>query len=593
MFREVLLASLLLGSAFTGCIGQTGQELSPQATDDPIPDRPVQEDPGDDDPEETGDQTANETEGSVDNTTQTIQEDPLAILEITDDDRLRIEVPVHIAMVGFPGSTSQAVADRLEKTPVDHQAYDSPRLLHGQGTEATAFPAPSFTENPVLPVAVPQVHHLDEDLAEAYRQHLEANEVDGTQGTIYDADAAERWLADQLREQGVPVDPDTPTLVLIHTGQEGKHAYRYTYTNGYLEPVRAFGGQQPILALDASAFSDPWVANATGLVCTEGTDVQPTCELQVGESWDRALPATGTATVDALEGAIDAAIQYRLLQGPLYPVADKPCYAVTVVLGVEETAPSQASPVNPSAEALLNGPLLDQALSAAVAPMTLHLDTTVLSLPADDPELAAIAETEDAELVREWMIRHWEDHWVAHDGCEAVVSFHLFGDASQGGDWGIAMMDRTDGYRVSLSVTAGLERFQETYTGPASGEINDRESSRSSYRMVDMLVAHETGHLLGLRHPHDITTTDPGDDQGTIWTFSSTLTAMSYQTEDRTWRFGEIDQTNLQRNRAGVLLQAAIEDDLDGTPGYQEALLQLAEHDWDKASQTLQGLVDG
>lgn len=592
MFREAILATLLLGVAFTGCIGQTGEELDPQAADDQASSEPLEEDP-DDDPQDTTDQTTNETEETVDNTTETVPEDPLAILNITDDGRLRIEVPVHIAMLGFPASTTDAVADRLEKTPVDHQAYDSPRLLHGEGTEATAFPAPSFTENPVLPVAVPQVHHLGDDLADAYRQHLDANEVDGTEGTIYDADAAERWLADQLRDHGVPVDADTPTLVLIHTGQEGKHAYRYSYTNGYLEPIRAFGGQQPLLALDVSAFSDPWVANGTGLVCVDGTDVQPTCEFHVGEAWDRALPATGTATVDALEGAIQAAIHYRLLQGPLYPVADEPCYAVTMVLGVQETATSQASPANPTAEGLLNEALLEQAFSATVAPMTLHLDTTVLSLPADDPELDAIAETESGSLVREWMIRNWEDYWVAHDGCEAVVSFHLFGDANQERDWGIAMMDRTDGYRVSFSVTAGLERFQESYTGPAAGEINDREASRSSYRMVDHLAAHETGHLLGLRHPHDITTTDPADDQGTIWTFSSTLTAMGYQTEDRTWRFGEIDQTNLQRNRAGVLLQTAIEDNLEGTEAYEQALLHLAEHDWAKASQTLQGLVDG
>lgn len=592
MRREAILAIMLTAAALTGCIGDTGEPLDPQADTEPSGD-PVQQDPVEDDGSQAQDEeTTNTTDQTVENTTDEIPEDPLAILNITEDDRLRIDVPVHVAMLGFPEATTDAVAERLERIPVDHRVYDSPRLLHGQGTEATPFPSPTFTKNPVVPVAVPQVHALSEDLADAYRQHLAANEIQDTGGTIYDANAAERWLANHLQDAGVPVDPDTPTLVLIHTGHEADHAYRYSYTNGYLEPVRAFGGDRPLLALDVSAWSDPWVANGTGLVCVDGTDVQPTCELQFGEPWDHALHATGDETVDALVGATEAAIHYRLLQGPLYPVTTEPCYAVTLVLGVEETATSQASPANPSAADLLNEPLLEQALSEAVAPMTLRLDTKVLSLPTDDPVFDAIAETEDPEIAREWMIENWETYWVSHEGCEPVVSFHLLGDANQGQDWGIAMMDRQDGHRLSFSVTAGLDRFQQTYTGPAAGEVNDRETSRSSYRLVDHLLSHETGHLLGLRHPHDVTTADPSDDKGAIWTFSSTLTAMSYQTGDRTWRFGQIDQTNLQRNRAGALLQTAIEEELTETVAYEQALLQLADHDWSKASKTLQGVVD-
>lgn len=575
MYRELLLGLILVAAPLAGCL-DAGDDLEPSSVDAtangstnasgeaeaPTNDSSESEEPPD------------PTEGT--NGTDTSDEgpdwDPRSNVTLTDDGRVDVEVPVHVALVGLPSSTAEGLADALSPVTVDHG-------LNGRA-------------NPLRPTANYQVHRLP-GVAEELSVRLEAWTVSSSQanGTIYDADRVESFLSDRLPEEGVPVG-QAPVVVFLHDGSTGENAYRYGYPSGYLEPVRAFGGSSSLLALDVSARQDPWVNT------TSRRSICPT-ELPVEQCsgapriFDRPLEASGEQTVASLAEATRAATHFRLLQGPLYPPTTRPCYAVTAIIGVESTALNQHAPSSPSFEALFDQARLASVLEQVTGPATVHFDVTILELPQDDPVLHAVAESNVPTGPRVWLEENWSDYWVTHEGCEPVVSFHLFGDASQQpvGDWGIAFHDPEDGYRVSLSWTAGLERFQRTYHGEGSDQLEGENASSPGYKLVDHLIGHETGHLLGLRHPHDVTPNRASSDQPNTWTFSSTRTSMSYQVGDRIAGFGELDRDNLLRNRAGELVRTARDQGLEDEVAFEQALVELGDRDWAEANRKLDALL--
>lgn len=467
-----------------------------------------------------------------------------------DQGIITLDVPVDVYMVGFPNATAMMVQAELEPEPIAHQVYSFGRTVLGpDGTIAAK-------NNPVRPTAEYRVHAVPlGDLA----KRLDDSATDG----LYDANQAEDALVLLLEQSGYLLDPNRPALVLLHLGDRG-HSYRIQYETGYVDQVRAFGERTPLLVLDVSAAVDPWVGNG----------FEYNSPLQFDE-------------VGALADAARAATHFRLLQGPLYPPALAPCHAVTLLTAVRGTNLADILPGYASAQDLVQVENLTRSWEALLGEGRVHVDPVFLQLPTDDLVLEAVLRTGDLDLLRFWMDENWDDYWVPHDGCEAYVSIFLVGDMTDSGVSGIAMYDIRDDRRLSFSSFNDLSRMQEEGAGAGAPVFYIPDDSRYENDWLDFLYTHETGHLFGQRHPHDINLVGGG---GFDPTFSSIWSAMSYQEDGKLPQFGVVDQANQARNRAGFLLQAVLELDPEH-PAVDASLEHMGQYHWRAANQILEGAL--
>lgn len=499
------------------------------------------------------------------------------VLTLHDDGSYALDVPVDVVLVGFDDGVAQDLSARLSPEPVEHASLtfyrtfppdpEDPRMPLSAGTDVL----------PARPTADYRVHDAPDALFDDLVAYLESEAT--VEDGIYDANLAEAWLAEQIDARVVPVDEDRPIIVLLH-GRDalgdgpGDHAWRYSYANGHLQPVRVFGERQPLVAMDLSAEPDPWVAAR-----------------QAPKAYDEPVPPSGDATLEALQRAVVDITHFRVLQGAIYPITTRPCHAVTLVLGIRAGATTEHLPGYARAEEMLDVDGLEAGWENVTGQDNVHVDVKVLMLPHEDPVLDAVSRGSLATLdvFRWWLDTNWEDYWVEHEGCEPYVSFLVYGDAVDPISFGIAMYDVERSHRISFSAAEDLSRLRQMYAGPAEDLVNTRDGSRDAWDFMNLLYSHETGHLLGQRHPQDITTTDGG--RGT-WSLNSVWTAMSYQTYDRTVDFGAVDRANYLRNRAGFLLQEAVEQGLDDDPAFEEALGHLKAYEWMAANQALDGLLE-
>jgi hypothetical protein len=473
------------------------------------------------------------------------------------EDHLSVRVPVDVTLIGFTPAVVERVRDALGDHKVEHRVYNFDRVFP---PVAGGQPVDPFVLAPVQPTAVYRVHEGAPLLAEL-KAALPSFEV---APGLYDARAVEDWLAANLPPDRL--HPDHPGVVFLHFGDD-RHAYRLQYVTGYIEPVRLFGERHPLIVLDVSAGVDPWVGvgAAGGFLYTD------------------VLENDSEEVASALVDATRHMTEFRILQGPLYPQSTKPCHAVTLLVAARATTLSQVLPGYSSADDLLDVPQLTAAWESLLGEGRVHVDARVLLLPVDDAALDAVLRARDLSLLRTWLGMNWQTYWTPHDGCEAYVSLFLIGDVTDAGVSGIAMYDVTDDRRISLSSMNDLTQFREE-DGVVGTVFYVDDPSRNRTDWVNFLFTHETGHLFGQRHPHDITTLDGGDGN---FAFSSIWSAMSYEQDGKVPRFGAMDEANYWRNRAGFLLRDASGAGLEGGPAWQAAMDLLGRHAWQQAGDTL------
>ncbi len=503
------------------------------------------------------------------------------ILELREDEGFEIDTPVQVVLVGFDEDAATALDERLDNEQVLHAAMSYPRDF----PPGTAEPVDQDDMIvPVTPNATYQVEHLDDALADRFFETVRDNRIPGTDSK-YDANAAEDELARILPEDGIQLDEDTPTFVILHAQDRlpGDHAWRFTYPNGHLEPVRAFGERTPILAYDASAQTDPYVVGPGG-----GNDVA-----------DYNFPFEPDASsVDTLEELVLDATHYRLAKGSIYPVSMQPCHNVTFLLAVHQSALSPMVPGGQDPEEWVD---VDEQIAvfenATGDPVNVNFET--LMLPQDDPVLdattrrAAGAQESGVFLdtMRWYLSENWENYVDASDECEDYLSLLLFADAtSEPGRAfsGIGMYDVNTDRRITFSVVTDAYRLENEHDGPLDEMLGYDEQREPDY--VNRLFSHETGHVLGLHHPqHLIRADDEPSDVNSA--FESIWSSMSYQVSDRIIDFGTVDNAQFERNRAGYIIQQAQQLDLEDTPEFDAALERLAAYDWEGAYDVLHETV--
>lgn len=466
----------------------------------------------------------------------------------TGGDALTVDVPVPVILVGFPAGFTDRLAPHLDARPVAHAVVDSGVTLPEQRPDRRL-------PHPLVPTPRYDVRPLSGEATATFFQRLQA-EATVAPG-LYDAVQAERILADVLADEGLAPPPEAPSLVLLHSAPFlPSHAYRQTYPAGALDEVRFFGEREPFLVMDVSARRDPWVV--------QGAPYEIPLNLD-----GRSAPATVALLLRDL-------VEFRLLQGPVFDVPTERCHGVTV-LGLSRPTSSGNVPSFVSAFGRLDKEGVRNAFVNLTRGHEVHVDLRLLLLPVDDPALHAVAATRQMETIRWWITTHWEDYWVPHEGCEAYVSVLIDGDLVDP-TGGLATYHVEHDRRISLSLASDWDRLCEVYR-----YCVDPNPGRWEY--PNLLVTHETGHLFGQGHPHDVTLAD-----GTYvekWAFSSGYTAMSYQPGDALWDFGAIDRNNWARNRVASLY---VDAGGDAIPDEEVApvLAAMAVQDWDEAARLLE-----
>lgn len=525
---------------------------------------------------------------------------------LLENDRVQVDVPVEVVLVGYDDGVADELRERLDPLRVDHSALSYFRTFPPDAEEPSLPLHAKKVGLPIVPVARYQVH----DAPDAFRDRLYSflEEDAKVNETAYGGNAAEDWLAEHLDEIGVTLDPETPTFVLLHGRDElDDHSYRYHYSNGWLGPVRTFGEREPLVVMDLSARPDPWVL-------AQNQDAPwPWIPPQDPYEYDRRVPAGGEETLTALERATVDATHYRLLQGSIYPVSPKPCHAITLVLAIRQSATTETLPGYRRAGEILAPDRLESGFENITGEDNVHVDTKILQLPQDDPVLAGLSRGNLGTLdtLRWWLDQNWEEYWVPHEGCEPYVSFVVVGDAAEAITIGIATFDQERSHRISFSWAGDRNRLRDMYEGPGEEHVGedsrfptgrDSPGHRERYEWINLFFAHETGHLMGQRHPQGITETAEESDSLTqqgppwetrfSWSYNSVHSAMSYQVNDRTVDFGTIDRTNWARNRAGYALQAAIDQGMQDSAAFEAALDHLDDHRWHRAYESLEPIID-
>lgn len=464
---------------------------------------------------------------------------------------LEVEVPVPVVLVGF----GQATAARLVKE-LDAEAVRHAILSSGQSFPPIMGPDFRVHAFPLQPVPRYDVRVLPEPAAESFFARLAS---EGTlAGGVYDGDVAERLLAETQAREGLAPRAEAPTLVLLHAGARlaSPHSYRVSYEAGALEGARSFGEREPLLAVDLSAAPDPWVGEE--------------------RPYEKTMKDRGGAEVSkTLAILVRGATEHRLLQAPLYPVAAEGCHGITV-LGVTRAGSLGPAPLLPRAFDAIDPDALRASFAHLAGGETVHVDLKLLRLPVDDPALHAVASTGNLDAIRWYVTERWDDYWVPHQGCEAYLSVLVEGTLADG-SMGIAHWDVDEDRRISFTVVGDQARLCEM-------ELGCTDHSPDAFALPMYLVAHETGHLFGQRHPHDVTLHDGKGHLAPA--FSSVRSVMSYQVADLTWSFGAVDANNWARNRVATLWQQAGADALD-EDALEPVLDALARQDWRQAANLL------
>lgn len=468
------------------------------------------------------------------------------------DGLLEVEVPVPVVLVGFGANATEALRKELDARPVRHALLSSEANFPPLGAARYGFP--SF---PLAPVPRYEVHALPDAAAASFFGRLAA-EGELEKG-LYDADLAERLLVDVLTREGLAPRAEAPTLVLLHAGQRlpEPHSYRVAYEAGVVGGARAFGEREPLLAFDLSAAPDAWV----------GQDAP----------YEKPMKDPAAAGVPKTLALLARhATEHRLLQAPLYPVSPQGCHGITI-LGVTRAGSLGPAPILPRAFDAIDASALKASFETLAGGEAVHVDLKLLRLPVDDPALHAVASTGNLDALRWYVTERWDDYWVAHEGCEAYLSVLIEGSVADG-NMGIAQWDVDEDRRISFSIVDDEARICEMEAVDCGG------ASPGVFALPMYLVAHETGHLFGQRHPHDVTFHD-GDGQRAP-AFSSVHSVMSYQSADRTWSFGAIDANNWARNRVATLFQQADGASLDDA-ALKPVLDALSRQDWRAAAAAL------
>lgn len=495
------------------------------------------------------------------------------------DGRLEVDVPVPLITFGLTAEQTAALAQELSPYQVNHTTGDFNQIIsmdteepQEQGVTALQPLGGETFPNPVLPTAVYDVQAAPTKLVEEFQAALAAAKLDGA---IYDANAMEDFLAEALPRHGFTINANAPSLVVVHLEAFGVtgHGWKVQGDRGFMQPVRLFGARQPLLVLDPSAISDPYAGTA--------------------EDYMNPVSADNDAVIARY---VREATEYRVLQGPIYPVAQAPCHAVTAIVGVKAASLSQlpVGVLRPFEEAFR--PEVIKASFDHLTGTDVFFDVKILSLPVDDPALDAISRLEfpGVEVMRGYFTAMWESYHVDHPGCEEYLSALFIGDAAGvpgAGVLGIGTYDDNPGKRISMSWVHDVFRFllDPESPGCAVGSMVFRPDycERKDYlNWWEYLLSHETGHIMGQRHPHDISSNSSSS--GSSNAFSSVWSSMSYQQDGRMIDFGVHDQTNWQRNRAGFALKIASEAGREGTPEWNAAMDAARQLDWQGVWEALQ-----
>lgn len=546
-WEALLLAAIVASPVLAGCIG-TDSPLERQSTDT--------------DPQDLVDQ----------------------LLRVREDRGFEVDTPVQVVLVGFEPGTGQALQAALEPEEVLHAALSYTRdFPPGSGQPVD----PEDLVVPITPEANHTVEQVDETVAQRFFSSVAEHPVEGADD-VYDANAAEDELARLLPQAGIELDTDTPTFVILHAQDrlDGQHAWRFTYPNGHLEPVRAFGERTPMLVYDVSAEEDPYVVGPDG-------------QADVAD-YNRQVDAVGDQTIGILEELVIDATHYRLAKGSIYPVSTQPCHNVTFVLAVHQSAVSDLATGAPGPEAWVDVAAQQAAFENATGDEVSVTMETIM-LPQDDPVLDATTRRAAGmagsgvflDTMRWYLDQNWETYVDVDEGCEDYLSLLLYADATSElgrGFSGIGMYDVNTDRRITFSVVTDVYRLENGYDGPGDDMLGYEDDREPDY--VNRLFSHETGHVLGLHHPQHLSRAD-GEASPVNHAFESVWSSMSYQVSDRTIDFGEIDKAQFERNRAGYIVQQAQLLDLEGTPAYQAALEAAAQHDWVSVQMALEDEVHG
>ncbi|HZP13703.1 MAG TPA: hypothetical protein VFB36_14890, partial [Nevskiaceae bacterium] len=415
------------------------------------------------------------------------------------DSVVSMDVAVDVVVVGFPRETAQQLADALTPDSMLQVPYSDPRTL-STGTFAPGWFAPR---------AIYRVTYAPQSLADAYHDALQV----GADGKHSDGNAAEAWLTQALADAGFIADPARPAVVLLHQGNASP-GYAYDYGNGWLAPVRVLGAGN-LIVMDLSAEADPFV----------GT----------GQPYGAPLALEDPSVVDALRAGARDAAAFRLMQGTLYVPSMKPCHALTVLAAKRMTA-TDGAPGYPVDAAQL------ERTFAALTGDPVFVDVKEITLPIDDPALDAFTRlisdgvpvngtpARPDQVAREWIERNWASYHVPHEGCEEYLTLALSGDAADVQGRGTAEFDDGGGHRFAYTMVTNACALEEQLGVDVLGGCGSRVGV-DEYRVPNALITHESGHLFGLRHPHDIEFPGGGGRQN--MTFSSLATSMSYEEDDR------------------------------------------------------------
>ncbi|SFF52709.1 hypothetical protein SAMN04488120_10722 [Fontimonas thermophila] len=484
-----------------------------------------------------------------------------------ENGRLAVDVPVPVVTISFPQDAVEALRAALQPFTVNHASGDLNQTFPPDVDEVleTGDPVvllPAFGETitlPVLPTAHYQVTAASPALTQAFARALDAARIDEQ---TFDANTIEDFLANALPAHGIALNPNAPGIVLLHLEAlgVGTHGWKIQGQTGFLAPVRLFGERHPVLVIDPSAVPDSY----TG-----------------GSAYDSPLAADATAEIVQF---VRDATEYRVLQGSIYPIAQAPCHAVTGILGIRHNTSL--------GEAILRQ--VEDAFDAArvkagwdhLTGSDVFFDVKILSLPEDDPVLDALARGEFPafEVLRAYLSLMFEQYHVEHPGCEAYLSVVFAGDVATvpgGGVIGIGTYDDSPGQRISMSWVHEVFRFTFDPESPLCIASCD---GKDYLNWWEYLFSHETGHILGQRHPHDITRADPGPEESLLGasnnSFSSIWSSMSYEQDGRMIDFGAIDQANWRRNRAGFALALAAQNGRENTPEWALAMDAASRLDW-------------
>ena len=475
------------------------------------------------------------------------------------DDRLHVDVRVPIVTIGFSDEEVGALRGALQPHAVDHSygeinqilPLEIDGLLRGDLNEYVPLSGDVYSL-PVLPTAHYDLTRANAALEAAFQAQLDHVRLESGH---FDANAMEDWLASQLDLQSA-----TPTVVLLHLKRFGiaEHGWHIQGETGHRAPVRGFGERYPLVVLDPSAVEDPWVGSNA-------------------EDFTRYTEASDTPVIARF---VRYLTEFRLLQGPLYAPSQKPCHAITGIMAVKSTTSIAENFLRPVSEALVVERI--QTSFEQLTGTDTYFDLKLIDLPQDDLVLDLITRLEYGgfELLKGYLTENFERFHVDHPGCAEYLSIVVENDAASVPGWvvlyGYGAYDDDRDSRISASWVNDIYRLLADVESPLCiSNCNTKEY----LNLWEYLFAHETGHLLGQRHPHDVSSRSA--EASSSDAFSSIWSNMSYQNEGRWIAFGQIDRNNWLRNRASLALLEAYEAGREDSPAWRAAMSAADRLDWE------------